>query len=304
MLHPRELSSVVCRFAAFSILLVLLSATLWAAGGKNNTGNLDPVYRNETDKFWRNAKKEVDQNVLVLMAQDQAELERGLRYHKLIRGNATKKQIALTFDDGPHPRFTPQLLALLKKYDVKATFFVVGEQAEKYPDLIKAEVAAGHNVGNHTYHHVNLKKIPLEYVATEMKACGQVLKKITGTSPHLFRPPGGDYDHDVAKISEALGYTMVLWTDDPGDYAKPGDKVIEERLLARVSNGGIVLIHDGIQQTIDILPQFITYLKAQGYEFVTIDEMLKDAHLTNIPAASNHPCLPVNNKVNSGNGIR
>ena len=102
-----------------------------------------------------------------------------------------------------------------------------------------------------------------------------MLANITGAPPHLFRPPGGDYDKDVAEVSEALGYTIVLWTDDPGDYASPGDQVISKRLLARVSNSGIILIHDGIRQTLDVLPRIITYLKKRGFEFVTIDQMLK-----------------------------
>jgi polysaccharide deacetylase family sporulation protein PdaB len=227
----------------------------------------------QVDRYWQNAKEEVDKSVLELLAQHQAELERGLRYDKLLHGDTSKRQIAITFDDGPHPEYSPQLLAILKKYKAKATFFLVGEKAEQAPDLVRAEVAAGHCVGNHTYHHVNLTKIPNEDVAAEIKACGDVLRKITGQAPHLFRPPGGDYDKQVAETAEALGYTMVLWTDDPGDYASPGDKVIETRVLDHVSNGGIVLIHDGVQQTVDVLPQILGYLKGKGYEFVTIDEM-------------------------------
>lgn len=228
----------------------------------------------EVDKFWQRAKQEVDKSVLELFAQHQAELERGIKYHKLIKGNPRKKQVAITFDDGPHPSYTPRLLEILKQHGVKATFFLVGEMGEKYPDLVKAEIAAGHSVGNHTYHHVNLTRIPLEQVATEIKACGEVLQGITGRPPRLFRPPGGDYDKKVAEAAEALGYTMVLWTDDPGDYAKPGAKVIESRLLSSISPGGVVLIHDGIQQTLDVLPQILAYLKGKGYQFVTIDEMM------------------------------
>ncbi|HEY3416089.1 MAG TPA: polysaccharide deacetylase family protein [Armatimonadota bacterium] len=228
-----------------------------------------------SDPYWEHAKLEVDRSVLELIAQHQAELARGTRYHKFMHGDTGKKWIALTFDDGPHPKFTPRILALLKQYHAKATFFVVGEMAEKYPDLVRAEIAAGHSVGNHTYHHVNLTKILEGDVATEIKACGEVLQKINGRAPRLFRPPGGDYDQGVAEAAEALGYTIVLWTDDPGDYAQPGDKVIASRILAHIHPGGIILIHDGIQQTIDVLPQILTYLQKQGYQFVTIDQMMK-----------------------------
>jgi len=228
----------------------------------------------ELDKYWQNAKKIVHHSVLEIMAQHQTEMNRGVVFNKLIHGDTGRKEIALTFDDGPHTDFTPKILEILKKYHVKATFFVVGEMAERNPDLIKDEIADGNSVGNHTYHHVNLTRLPIEYVATEIKACGEVLKSITGKAPHLFRPPGGDYDKDVAIAAHSLNYTTVLWTDDPGDYASPGDSTITSRLMSRVNNGGIILIHDGVQQTVDILPDIIQRLKAQGYKFVTIDEML------------------------------
>jgi peptidoglycan-N-acetylglucosamine deacetylase len=122
----------------------------------------------ERDRFWCNARKAVDKSVLELVAQHQAELQRGLRFCKLMRGDPTRKQIALTFDDGPHPSYTPKLLAILQQYHVKATFFLVGEMAEKYPELARAEATAGHSIGNHTYHHVSLFKISVEDIAVEL----------------------------------------------------------------------------------------------------------------------------------------
>lgn len=226
------------------------------------------------DEYWQNALEEVYKSPGELQAQHEAEARRGIHLNKLLRGNQAKRQIALTFDDGPHPDFTPGILSALSAENVKATFFLVGEKAEQYPDLVKAEVAAGHNVGNHTYHHVNLTKIPNRLVATEIKACGDVIAGITGTAPHLFRPPGGDYDVQVAEVATQLGYTMVLWTDDPGDYASPPRGVLEGRILEHASNGGIILIHDGVKETIQLLPQMIKSLKARGFEFVTVDEML------------------------------
>lgn len=149
--------------------------------------------------------------------------------------------------------------------------------AEKYPDLVRAELAAGHSVGNHTYHHVNLTQIPPVYVAAELKACGGVLSQISRKSPHLFRPPGGDYNDQVAQVAEALGYKTILWTDDPGDYASPGTRLIEMRTIDRATNGGIILIHDGIQQTLDALPHILRYLQNRGYKMVTVDQMLADS---------------------------
>lgn len=229
----------------------------------------------ERDKYWLNAKHEVYRSTLELVAQDQTELLRGLRMDKVLRGDPNRPEIALTIDDGPHPVYTQKLLQILKASNVHATFFVVGERAEEYPDLIKAEVAGGHEIGNHTYDHVSLVKIPPEYIDTEIKACGDVLTQITGHPPRLFRPPGGEYNRAVAEAAEALGYKMILYSDDPGDYADPGTGVIENRTLDTISDGGIILLHDGSAQTLLILPQIIQRLKARGFRFVTVDELLR-----------------------------
>lgn len=228
----------------------------------------------DRDAYFQNARQEVYKGAREILAQDLDEIDRGLKFHKIIRGNPQVKTIALTFDDGPHTAYTPALLAILARYKIPATFFVVGSQAEKHPELIRAEIAGGHVVGNHTYHHVSLPKIPQIYVADEIKACGDVVKAITGKGPRLFRPPGGEYNQQVAEASAALGYTMVLWTDDPGDYASPGAQVIFDRTVSKASNGGVLLLHDGIQQTVDILPKLIETLQAQGYRFVSVEELM------------------------------
>ena len=233
---------------------------------------LKPAHKG--DKYWESAKEQVYKRTSEVLKQRQHELAVGLRFHVLDHGDPRRKWLALTFDDGPHPAYTPKLLAILKQYNVRATFFLVGKMAEQYPDLVRAEMAAGHELGNHTYHHVNLLEIPVGAVATEIKACGEVIQGITGQAPGLFRPPGGDYDKRVAETAESLGYTMVLWTDDPADYASPGVKLVTSRVLCDLSDGGIVLLHDGVQQTVDLLAPLLAVLKAKGYEFVTADEML------------------------------
>ena len=227
------------------------------------------------EQYWQHAREEVYKSVPELLAQHETELSRGLRYRKLMHGDRTRKWIALTFDDGPHPGYTPRILSILEKYGVRATFFVVGKKAEQYPDLIRQQAEAGHSVGNHTYHHVNLTRIPPVDVAAEIKACGDVIQSITGKSPRLFRPPGGDYDRNVAEVAVSLGYWIVLWTDDPGDYANPPEQVLEARLFGRLGNGGIILLHDGIAETIELLPRLIEYLQARGFRLVTVDEMIR-----------------------------
>ena len=229
----------------------------------------------ERDKYWLNARHEVYKSALELAAQDQTERLRGVRVDKVLRGPTGRREIALTFDDGPHPNYTLPLLQILGQNKIHATFFVVGEKAEEYPDLIRAEAAAGDEIGNHTYDHVSLIKIPAGYVATEIGACGDVIKSITGRTPTLFRPPGGEYNEDVVRQARALGYRMILYSDDPGDYAQPGTGLIEARTLDTIGDGGIILLHDGSRQTLTVLPQLIGRLKARGFRFVTVSQLLQ-----------------------------
>ncbi|OYT69315.1 MAG: polysaccharide deacetylase [Armatimonadetes bacterium JP3_11] len=246
------------------------------AVGLSGCRNASPEKRVEspTDPYWLQAEKEVYKSLPELLAQDATEQQQKIALRKLIRGNPNRKWIALTFDDGPHPLYTPKLVAILNKYQVKATFFVVGKMAEQYPELVHLLQQSGHAIGNHTYHHVNLTRLTPEQIAVEIKACGKVIQNLTGQAPHLFRPPGGDYNQTVAEIANALGYWLILWTDDPGDYARPNEATLKQRLLDQLSNGGIILLHDGVPETIDLLPQLLDYLKREGYEIVLVDEML------------------------------
>jgi peptidoglycan-N-acetylglucosamine deacetylase len=255
-------------WASASALVVGLGVWL----GTSYQGQSD---RGQVDEYWARALQEVYRSPGELQAQHEQEVRKGVVYKKLLHGNPNVRAVALTFDDGPHPQYTAKLLAVLKRYNVKATFFVVGKMAEQYPDLVKAEHAAGHIVGNHTYHHVNLTRIPSNLVRTEWDACDAVIKSILGIEMAYCRPPGGDYDREVITAAADTGLTTVLWTDDPADYAQPGDRAIETRVLDRVGPGGIILLHDGVQQTIDVLPQIIEVLQRKGYRFETVDEMVR-----------------------------
>lgn len=250
------------------LTLTLACAALFSLSGT-------PARGATVRQYWQRAQQETYKSPEELQAQHARELRKGQFYSKIMSGDPKVKEVALTFDDGPHPQFTPQILAILKKYNIKATFFVVGKMAKQSPNLVKAEAAAGHDVGNHTYDHVNLTKIPIQEVSTEWTKCSQEIRSILGSNPVFARPPGGDYDKDVIKAAMAAHLTTVLWTDDPGDYAKPGDRKIETRVLSRIDNGGIILIHDGIQQTIDVLPQIIEHLQKRGFKFVTMTEMAR-----------------------------
>jgi peptidoglycan/xylan/chitin deacetylase (PgdA/CDA1 family) len=244
-----------------------------ATNTESEMAGVTPANVGRVDKFWARAQREDYKSPEELLAQNARELRKGQVYAKLMHGDPRVKAVALTFDDGPHPDYTPKLLAILRKYKVKATFFVIGKMVEQYPELVRAEDADGNQIGNHTYHHVNLKYIPLDEIALEWQACNAAVKSVIGKAMKYCRPPGGDYDRDVITAAMDAGLTTVLWTDDPADYAGPGDRVIEERVLDRIGNGGIILLHDGVQQTVDILPQIIQSLQRRGFQFQTAEKM-------------------------------
>ncbi len=215
-----------------------------------------------------------DKHLLVATpAPRQVELVRESNFRKFYRGNPAYKEVALTFDDGPYTESTPQLLATLRQYHVKATFFVVGARIEEHPELLKEHVADGHSLANHTYHHDRLTKVPNAAVPAEITECTEIIKKVTGKTTRLFRPPGGTFDREVTDIAQALGYQTILWTINTGDFETKDPKVVERRALQGVENGSIILFHDRVS-TAKALPNIITTLRNQGYRFVTIEEMM------------------------------
>lgn len=211
-----------------------------------------------------------------IAAQDDAERERGIKLLKVITGDPAKPYIALTFDDGPHGPRTVQLLDLLHKLGVPATFFVVGRQVARFPGIVQRMVVEGHEVGNHTYNHYRLPRIPLEEVAGELNSTRDLLFSVLGIRVRLFRPPGGEYNPAILKIAEQNGYATILWTDDPADFA-PGRTTaqIEAFVKRDITPGGIILLHDGIPATWGALPSLVASFRAQGFIFVTVSELIQ-----------------------------
>lgn len=232
---------------------------------------------------------EIPKSQVELLAKDTYEKSRGYRFGKIIRGNVNRKEIALTFDDGPHAVYTLKLLKILKQLHTPATFFVVGKQVEKFPTLVQLEVIEGHEVGDHTYDHVNLTQLSPDLVEYEIDRCDRAIKRVTGSSVRFIRPPGGDYNPAVLAAACRRGYVTALWTDDPGDWARVPGGVILQRSLDRLENGAILLLHDGIPETLDILPQLINEARARGYKFVTLSQLAMDRDkkdLKALPAAN------------------
>ena len=184
-----------------------------------------------------------------------------------------RPQIALTFDDGPHPVYTLQLLNILRRMHTPATFFVVGEQVEKNPGLVRLEVAEGNEVGDHTYDHINLTVVPPELVGYEVDRCNAAITQATGAPVRFFRPPGGEYNGSVVREISPHGFITTLWTADPGDFSKPAPALILKRTLAHLGNGAIILLHDGIPDTLQALPGIITAARQRGYQFVTLSQL-------------------------------
>lgn len=234
---------------------------------------INPAVVLDADPDWKYASSEIYKGKAELDALEARLVGTGLERFVLRRGNPLAKKVALTFDDGPHPAYTPELLDILKQKGVKATFLVIGHMADKYPDLVRRMAAEGHEVGNHTYNHVTLTKLRPEDVDIEYKANNDVIRRLTGKRARYCRPPGGDYNPEVLRRAASLGLTTVLWTDDPGDYYNPGVDVLFERETRTLSNGGIILLHDGSKDTLSTLARFINAARARGYEFVSLDEL-------------------------------
>lgn len=184
------------------------------------------------------------------------------------------RRVALTFDDGPHPNFTPRLLAYLRQYRVKATFFMVGTQVETFPELARAIVAAGHEPANHTYSHPNLEGLGPVGVQQELLRCEIALRRATGKTPVLFRPPGGRYNGAVRTAIGEIGYRTVLWSSNIMSPKSTDPAEVARAMMAEIKDGTIVLLHNGYDYTGQVLPLLLPELAKRGYRFVTVSELL------------------------------
>jgi len=183
--------------------------------------------------------------------------------------------IALTFDDGPSKATTPRLLDLLAKRGIKATFFVLGECVEANPDILKREVAEGHEIGNHSWDHPNLAKKSDDAVRSQLQRTQDVIFQVAGIKPKVLRPPYGAFtDRQKKWANEQFGFKIAMWEVDPNDWKRPGPDVVAKRILSETRAGDIVLVHDIHSQTIDAMPQVLDGLLAKGFKFVTVSELI------------------------------
>ncbi len=210
-------------------------------------------------------------------------------------GNPSERKIALTFDDGPNEPYTSQILNILKSYNVKATFFLIGKNVEFYPETARKIAREGHSIGNHTYSHPDLALELKFQIDEQIKAAEDVIFNATGIRTKLFRPPYGLDNPWVFREVENMGYVIIKWSVSGGNGGAEitADKIVQ-RVLGNVENGSIILLHDGNRlakgtdrsQLVKALPIIIESLQRRGYQFVTIPELLNlKSRVPDIPTA-------------------
>lgn len=187
--------------------------------------------------------------------------------------DSEERKIALTFDDGPHPVYTEELLDGLKERGVHATFFVTGEHAELHPEIIERMNEEGHLIGNHTYSHIQLKDSNREQFRQELVRTNEIISEITGEEVLYVRPPYGTWDK---KFESELNMFPVLWTVDPLDWNSTNVANITDKVVSKTEENDIILMHDYYESTVTAALKVIDELQAMGYTFVTVDEILFD----------------------------
>ncbi len=191
--------------------------------------------------------------------------------------------IAMTFDDGPSATLTPKLLDLLAAHQIKATFFVIGENVTEHPEIVARAAREGHEIGNHSWSHPNFGKMSGDSVRSQLQRTDDAIRNATGKRPTLMRPPYGSITaREKRWIHDAFGYQVILWDVDPYDWKRPGPAVVRNRILKETQPGSIVLSHDIHPGTIEAMPSTLDALEAKGFKFVTVSELIRMA----VPKAS------------------
>ena len=187
----------------------------------------------------------------------------------------TNPVVALTFDDGPHGTLTPKLLDILAREGVHATFFVLGTNVAMYPDIAKRIVAEGHEIANHSWEHPSLPRVSAERLDRELGRTTEIIEKTTGQKVTMMRPTYGALNDRVEKsLLEDYKLDVILWSVDPRDWKRPGADTVTRRLVGGAHPGAILLAHDIHPGTIAAIPGTIAQLKAKGYSFATVSELI------------------------------
>lgn len=215
--------------------------------------------------------------------------------------NVDGPYIALTFDDGPHGTNTPRLLDMLKQRGVKATFFMVGECAVEYPQIVKRIVSEGHEVASHSWKHLQLTRMSDETLRQDLQKAHDAIASAGGVAPKIMRPPYGAFTARQQRWAHGeFGYKCILWDVDPLDWKYRNAAHVESEILKRTTNGSIILTHDIHKSTIDAMPGTIDGLLAKGFKFLTVSDLIaKDR-----PAAPKPKATPGTQVTKDGSGAK
>lgn len=183
----------------------------------------------------------------------------------------------------------PRLIAILEQYEIKATFFVLGEWCDKYPESVKALYNAGHEIGSHSDTHADMAALDEQGIRREIRNSAAKIEALTGRRPTLFRPPSGSYNNAVVEAIEAEGMYPIQWDCDSVDYRNPSAEQMQQRIMKKLRCGSILLFHSGAQNTPGALPQIIEAILAEGYEFVPVSELIYDRPYTVDFEGRQHP---------------
>jgi peptidoglycan/xylan/chitin deacetylase (PgdA/CDA1 family) len=215
---------------------------------------------------------------------DNPQVRAHLDRHLLCSISTTEPRVALTFDDGPHPRHTPQLLEHLERAGVKATFFLVGRRVNAFPDIAREIAARGHEIGNHGFAHVPITLLPAAILRREVDRAGLAIERATGKHPRFFRPPMGWFTARALRIVRKMGYEPVIGSIHPRDSTRPGTQIIVEHVLERVAPGSIIILHDGgwtlrsdRSQSVRAAERLLEELPRRGYRFETLSRLCAPA---------------------------
>jgi len=188
--------------------------------------------------------------------------------------NRTDKIVGLTFDDGPRPPYTQRILETLRQRKLRATFFLVGKMVETYPQFARDIIADGHELANHSFNHDNMEKLSVLECEQEVLRCERAIFHATGQRVNTFRPPGGRYGPELKQALGNLGYSTIFWTSNITSWAERPPNEIAQKMADRVQSGGIILLHNGQDQTVFVLPKLLDILQARGFRCVPMGQLL------------------------------
>ncbi len=258
-MRKRKLSSR--RAAVVLGVLLLLGTATW----RYNQTRKVPLDRALSPLYW----------IKHFRGEDRYDPQTALLEH----GDPAAREVALTIDDGPDPRYGPAIIALLHQRHVDATFFLVGIRVKQHPEIARLLARDGFEIGNHTYDHQRLPALKPHEIANELRLCDARIYAVTGKHTTLMRPPGVQYDDKTLQVAKALGYVTVSWTVGAKDYDPQPAAWIAQRVLDRTEPGSIILLHQDNPSTLAALPLILDGLQARKYRFVTVSGMLARLHV-------------------------